>query len=177
MDGKHVISSAELREKAKLALRVSGPELLGKLTKMWLPVGKSVVIIGGGIQGCETAEFLLKRDRKVTIAESGDRIGMNIPLLQWELLHPWLLKKGAKVFTGVKYQEVNSKGLVVSGKDGHSQTLEADTILVTIPLKPNVALFEALKDRAPEVHQIGDCSQPGLIIDAMAAGFTLGRTV
>jgi 2,4-dienoyl-CoA reductase (NADPH2) len=177
MDGKNVISSAELREKAKLALRVSGPELLGKLTKMWLPVGKSVVIIGGGIQGCETAEFLLKRDRKVTIAESGDRIGMNIPLLQWELLHPWLLKKGAKVFTGVKYQEVNSKGLVVSGKDGHSQTLEADTILVTIPLKPNVALFDALKDKAPEVHQIGDCSQPGLIIDAMAAGFTLGRTV
>ena len=177
MDGKNVISSSELREKAKLALRVTGTKAVEQLTKMWLPVGKNVVIIGGGIQGCETAEFLLKRGRAVTIAEESDRVGQDIPLLQWELLHPWLLKRGARIFTGVKYKEVTRKGLVVVDKDGSEQTLEGDSILVTIPLKPNAELFETLQGKAAEVYQVGDCKQPGLIIDAVGSGFELGRVV
>ena len=40
-----------------------------------MPVGKKVVIIGGGIQGCELAEFLVKRNRKVTIVDSADALG------------------------------------------------------------------------------------------------------
>jgi 2,4-dienoyl-CoA reductase (NADPH2) len=177
MDGKNVISSSDLRDKARLALRVSGPELLGKLTKMWLPVGKDVVIVGGGIQGCETAEFLIKRDRNVTIAETSDTLGAGIPLLQWELLHPWLLKRGTKVVTGVTYREVTKKGLVVADKEGNTQTLEGDSVLVTIPLRPNTKLHEALAGKVPELYMIGDCQEPGLIMDAMAAGFELGRTV
>ena len=177
IDKKNVVTSSELRKQARLALRVSGPELLGKLTKMWLPVGKNVVIVGGGIQGCETAEFLLKRGRSVTIAESGDKVGTGIPLLQWELLHPWLLKKGAKIYTGVTYKEVTDKGLVVTDKEGKTRTLEGDTILITLPLKKNSELYDSLKGKVPELYQIGDCNEPGLIIDAMATGFELGRTV
>ncbi len=176
-EGGNVMSSAELREKARLALRVLGPRSLGRATKMWLPVGKRVVIVGGGIQGCETAEFLVKRGRKVTIAEAGDQVGMEIPMLQRILLLPWLEKKGAKILTEVTYEEVTDKGLVVVDKEGRTSTLEADTVLVTIPLKPNPGLYEALADKAPEVYQIGDCQEPGLIIDAVAAGFTLGRSV
>lgn len=177
IDGKNVLSSAELREKAKLALKLLGPKSLGRATKMWLPVGKRVVIIGGGIQGCETAEFLVKRGRKVTIAETGDQVGMEIPLLQRILLLPWLAKKGATILTEVTYKEVTHKGLVVLDKEGRPRTLEADTVLVTIPLKPNPGLCEALEGKAPEVHAIGDCKEPGLIIDAIAGGFTVGRTV
>jgi len=177
IDGGNVMSSAELRDKARLALRLLGPKSLGKVTKTWLPVGKRVVIVGGGIQGCETAEFLVKRGRTVTIAETGDQVGMEIPMLQRILLLPWLEKKGAKILTGVTYQEVTDKGLVVVDKEGRASTLEADTVLVTIPLRPNTAPYEALADKAPEVYQIGDCHEPGLIIDAIAAGFTLGRSV
>ena len=177
IDGKNVVTSTELRKQASLALRVSGPEMLGKLTKMWLPVGKSVVIVGGGIQGCETAEFLLKRDRQVTIAETGDKLGEGVPLLQWELLHAWLEKKGAKLYTGVKYREVTDKGFVVEDKDGNKRLLEGDTVLVTLPLAPESGLYDALQGKAPEVYRIGDCSQPGLIIDAVAAGFELGRSI
>ena len=40
-----------------------------------MPIGKKVVIIGGGIQGCELAEFLVKRNRKVTIVDSAETLG------------------------------------------------------------------------------------------------------
>jgi NADPH-dependent 2,4-dienoyl-CoA reductase/sulfur reductase-like enzyme len=177
IDRGNVISSVELREKAKLALKMLGPKSLGRVTKMWLPVGKRVVIIGGGIQGCETAEFLVKRGRKVTIVEAGDKVGMEIPLLQRILLLPWLEKKGATILTETACKEVTEKGLVVVDKEGRERTLEADTVLVTVALEPNPGLHEALKDRAAEVYAVGDCSKPGLIIDAIAGGFTVGRAV
>ena len=173
----NVMSSAELREKARVALKVLGPRSLGKVTKTWLPVGKRVVVVGGGIQGCETAEFLVKRGRKVTIVEAGDEVGMEMPLLQRILLLPWLEKKGATILTEVTYKEVADEGLVIVDREGRTATLEADTVLITLPLKPNPAVYEVLKDKAPEVHVIGDCGEPGLIIDAIAGGFTAGRNV
>jgi 2,4-dienoyl-CoA reductase (NADPH2) len=177
IDRSNVISSAELREKAKLALKLLGPKSLGKVTKTWLPVGKKVVIVGGGIQGCETAEFLAKRGRKVTVVEASDQVGMEIPLLQRILLLPWLEQKGATILTDVTYKEVVDEGLVIIDKEGHTAILETDTVLVALPLKPNRDAYETLKDRAPEVHVIGDCGEPGLIIDAIAQGFTLGREI
>ena len=177
IDGKNVMSSAELREKAKLALRVLGPKSLARISKTWLPVGKRVVIVGGGIQGCETAEFLVKRGRKVTIVEATDRVGMEIPMLQRILLLPWLERKGTEILTEVRCETISDAGMTVTGKDRRSRTLEADTILVTLPLRPNHGLYEKLKSMAGNVHMIGDCRQPGLIIDAIADGFVTGRAV
>jgi 2,4-dienoyl-CoA reductase (NADPH2) len=177
IDGDNVMPAAELRDKAKVALRLLGPKSLGRVTKSWLPVGNKVVIIGGGIQGVETAEFLVKRGRKVTIVEATDQVGMEMVMLQRILLLPWLEKKGAKILTEVVYDRVTPDGLVVTTKDGAQRTLEADTILITIPLKPNQALADSLKGLAPEVHVLGDCKKPGLIIDAIADGYVTGRAV
>ena len=146
------------------------------MTKSWLPVGKRVVIIGGGIQGCETAEFLVKRGRQVTIVEATDQVGMEIVMLQRILLLPWLEKKGVEILAEVTYDRVTPEGLVVTTKDGAQRTLAADTILVTVPLKPNLALAESLKDAAPEVHVLGDCKQPGLIMNAIADGYVTGKS-
>jgi 2,4-dienoyl-CoA reductase-like NADH-dependent reductase (Old Yellow Enzyme family)/thioredoxin reductase len=177
IDGSNVISAAELRERARLALRVLGPKSLGRVTKTWLPVGKRVVIVGGGIQGCETAEFLVKRGRAVTIVEASDRVGMEIPMLQRILLLPWLERKGTEILTEVRYDSISDTGITVTGRDGHPRTLEADTIIVALPLRPNPRPAEVLKNMAPEIRVVGDCSQPGLIIDAIADGFAAGRAL
>ena len=60
-DHPKVIDSTVLQRRLKLALRVFGPKALGRLTKTYMPVGNEVVIIGGGVQGCQLAEFLVKR--------------------------------------------------------------------------------------------------------------------
>ena len=175
--GKNVVSSSDLQKQAKLALRLTGAKAAERLTKLWMPIGKNAAIIGGGIQGCETAEFLLKRGRMVTITEPTDEVGTGIPLLQWELLHPWLVRRGTTILTDVKYQEVTDEGLVITDRDGVVRTLKADSVMVTLPLRPNIGLYDALQDKVPELHVIGDSKEPGLIIDAIAAGFELGRTI
>ena len=56
----------------KLPLRIFGPELLHRLTKIFLPVGHHVVILGGRIEGLQGAAFLLKRGRTVTVLEESE---------------------------------------------------------------------------------------------------------
>jgi NADPH-dependent 2,4-dienoyl-CoA reductase/sulfur reductase-like enzyme len=98
-------------------------------------------------------------------------------MLQRILLLPWLEKKGTEILREVSYDRVTDRGLMVTGKDGVQRTIEADTIIVTLPLRPNPALPENLKGLAPEIRVVGDCRQPGLIIDAIADGFVTGKAV
>jgi hypothetical protein len=77
----------------------------------------------------------------------------------------------------VKYQEINDKGLVITDRDGATRTLEADTVLVTLPLRPNPSLFEALSGKVPELYSVGDCKAPGVIINAMGSAFEVARSV
>ena len=75
IDRKNVIKSTDLYGTLRFSIWLLGPRLLRELTRIWMPVGKRVVIIGGAIQGCQLAEYLTKRGRKVTIVETGDELG------------------------------------------------------------------------------------------------------
>ena len=111
--GKNVVSNAELHRMLKFFLRFLGPATLRRLTKIWMPLGKRVVIIGGGIQGCELAEFLVKRGRKVTIVESADALGEGmISHLKLQLFW-WFREKGVAMMTGVKPVAITAKGVTV----------------------------------------------------------------
>ena len=89
----------------------------------------------------------------------------------------WLARKGVTMMTGVKYEEITDKGIVIITKEGTKQTIEADTIALITGLAPNVELFKALEGKVPEIHRIGDCEQPGLIVNAIHAGSHIGRAI
>ena len=174
---RNVISNAELHRKLKLYLKLFRPGLLGWLTKLWMPVGKRVVIIGGGKHGCELAEFLVKRGRKVTITDTADALGEGMfHHLKCALL-AWFQKKDVTMITGVKYVEITDKGLTVINKEGNRQTLEADSIIPAMSLIPDNALLELFKGKAPEIHTIGDCREPLMIVDAIADGSRIARAI
>jgi 2,4-dienoyl-CoA reductase (NADPH2) len=170
IDGKNVMTGEQLHHRLKAYLRFTGARLMTKLVKLYLPVGKRVVIIGGTIQGCETAEMLVKRGRQVTLVETGPEIGAG---MLWRLVKPqlvhWLEEKGVPMLTEVKLEEVTAKGLVITTKDGEKKLLEADTIITALPLSPNPVCGE-FQGVAPEVHCIGDSNEPGLVVDAIAPG-------
>ncbi len=177
-DRRNVFTSQQLHLRAKFFLRLLGPKVMERVTRYWLPVGKRVVIIGGSIHGCEIAEFLVKRNRIVTIVESTDQLGTSIPEIPFRrALLQWFAQKGVTVLTQVKYKEITDRGLVVIKPDGSEQTNEADAILVATPPKPNIRLFQTLEGKVPEIYLIGDGKQPRLIKDAMSEGFQIGRAI
>jgi 2,4-dienoyl-CoA reductase (NADPH2) len=174
---KNVLNSSELHKRLRSYMRFLGPKALGRLTKFWMPIGKRVIVIGGTIMGCELAEFLIKRRRKVTIVHTDEELGGG--MVKDDLLRflPWLDKKGASSFTGVKYEEISDKGLTITVREGQKKTLEADTIVVALPLLPNTDVVKSLEKKVPEIFAIGDCHEPRLMVEAIADGARLGHKI
>jgi 2,4-dienoyl-CoA reductase (NADPH2) len=142
-----------------------------------MPLGTRIVIIGGAIHGCELAEFLVRRGRKVTIVEASNKVGSEMVAIVAERLVQWLKKKGVTVLTDVKYDEITDEGLTITNKEGKKETIGADNIVIALPLSANTKLHDAINGRYSEVYSIGDCREPHRIIHAVHDGSQVGRMI
>jgi 2,4-dienoyl-CoA reductase (NADPH2) len=178
IDRPNVVSGMALHKQLKMITRFVPSYTVRSLTKFYLPLGKNVVVIGGALQGCELAEFLVKRGRNVTIVEQADLLGEGMVDAMLFSLMIWFEKHGVQLVPGVKeYVEITDKGLIIVDRDGVTRTLQADTFVSALPLKSNDDLLAALREKVAEVYPIGDAGKPGLIRDAIAAGLRTARTV
>jgi len=177
VDRSNVTVSADLHKKLRSYMRFFGSKMLERLTRVWMPVGKKVIVIGGTIMGCELAEFLVKRGRKVTIVHVDKELGEGMTKDDFLRFVPWLEKKGAVAYTGVKYEEVNDKGLVITTKGKKKITLEADTIIIALPLLPNTDAAKRFEGKVAKTYVIGDCREPQLMPEAVADGARIGHQI
>ncbi len=177
--GRHVMTTPQLAKRGKLPLRWFGPERARSLTNLYLPLGKRVVVIGARIEGAETAEFLIKRGRKVTIIDTDDSFGDGMPARLLMRLEAWLGEHNTPIHLGVELQKIGDDGVQLRTRDGDELTIPADDIVLALPQGPNTALQRAFADLGPELHTIGPDSaeRPWLIVDAVAGGFRVGSEI
>jgi len=170
-DNKIVVSDELLRRISHLALKVASPALLSKMTELWMPIGKSVLIMGGDIKGLQLAEFLLKRGRKVTIVtdEPPETWGEGLPNLNNYKLNVWFQQQDIEIVRSVQYEEITKNGLIIKTQEGERKTINADSIVPVFPLRSDEDLFASLQGKASEVYSIGGCKNPkALIVDAIS---------
>ena len=177
INNKKVITAPALHRQVKPFLRIFGPRILGWLTNLWLPIGKNVIIIGSNFQGCEIAEFLIKRGRKVTIVDTDETFGEGMLDFRLGLFLEWLDRKGSTTMNGVKSLEITDEGLVLTTREGDKQTLKADSIVPLAPLAPNTELLNSLDGTSYEFYAIGDCQEPNMIVDAIAGGWRVSNEI
>jgi pyruvate/2-oxoglutarate dehydrogenase complex dihydrolipoamide dehydrogenase (E3) component len=147
-----------------------------EVLQMQPEVGQKVVVIGGGMVGCETAEFLASKGKKVTIIEMLDRIGIDIgPTTRWVILRR-LRDAGVAMETKLKAEEITDEGVIAS-RDGATIFLPADTVVLAVGMKPNKELAQALKEKVENLYVIGDCHEPRRIKEAIEEGFVTGLRV
>ena len=177
---RKVMTGEQLHHTLKFFLKFFTPEFLRWGSKYALPVmlGKQVVVIGGRLHGCQTAEFLVKRGRKVTIVDTCPQEQIGEGLLETFMkpwLLPWLENRGVKILSEVKYEQVNKNGLVITTKDGKKQTLKADKIVTAMPMLADNEFVDSFKGLAKEIYALGDTREPALIFDAVADGAKVAR--
>jgi 2,4-dienoyl-CoA reductase (NADPH2) len=164
INNKIVMTGAALHEQLKAATKFFNPATLGKLSKMFLPLGKRIVVMGGALHGVQTARFLVARGRKVVIVETSDEIGSGLydcgPKPQ---MLKWLLDQGTEFITGAVFREITNEGLIITNCTGGERLVAADNIVTALPMLDNLALYESVKPLAEEVYAIGDCNR--LVID------------
>jgi pyruvate/2-oxoglutarate dehydrogenase complex dihydrolipoamide dehydrogenase (E3) component len=137
-------------------------------------VGDTVVVIGGGLVGCETAEYLAEQKKKVTIVEMLDEVAGVMPLALRKMLLARLAYRKVIVLTGVKCQEFTDRGLLITNREGEETTIAADTVVIATGGRPNRALLEDVRSAVPAVYSVGDCVEPRGIAEAMADGHRIG---
>jgi len=140
--------------------------------------GENVIVIGGGSVGSETALYLAKNRKKVTIVEMLEKICMDMSPTIIPFLMPLIKEYGITVLTNHRLVEVTARGIIVIDGSNHKTTIEADTVVMAVGALADNALESELKGKGIEVYSIGDCSSagPGKIFDAVHdAYFTMQK--
>lgn len=138
--------------------------------------GNSVVIIGGGMVGCETAEHLVSKGKKVTIVEMLERVASDVGMSSRWVLVKRLRDSGVGMLTKSKLVGIED-GKAIVESDGKRQAIAADSIILAVGMRPDTSLYEALKGRCKDLHMVGDCVTCKMINEAIHSGWEVGRTV
>ena len=133
--GSNVLSADELHSRLKDYEGVEGAthKISNKILDAFL--GDKIVIIGGTTEGFTLAGFLVEHGRDVTIVDTGKILDINrqIPDQFLFMLMGYRSAKKPTIMKEVKYEEITSKGLTITTKDGKTQTIEADTVIHANP--------------------------------------------
>jgi len=149
---------------------------LHDIRKLLFPQTKRVAIIGGGFVGCELAVTLLGRGKKVSIIEGSKRIGADVGMFHRWVWMKQLREAGARLETEASMVEVTDRGVKIS-RAGSTDFVEADIVVLAGGLEPNTELAEVLSGRGPVFYPIGDCAQPGKLMEAIASGFLVAQQI
>jgi NADPH-dependent 2,4-dienoyl-CoA reductase/sulfur reductase-like enzyme len=137
------------------------------------PAGPSVVVLGGGSTGCETAEFLAEKGKHVTLLEMREAIGEDIGA--W---NRWLvidrLRTVVRLETKARVDRITGKGVHVAWAGRYGEFFEADSVVIAAGMTAADVLTEELGTRVARLRAIGDCVRPGRVREAIAEGFQAG---
>lgn len=138
--------------------------------------GERVVIIGGGMIGCETAEFLAQRGKKVTVLEMLKRLGGDIGITNRWVVIQRIKQAGVAQEVFTQAVEITPRG-VKALKEGKEVFYEADTVVLAAGMKAFSPLYSGLKEAKLETYQIGDCATPARIFDATSAALRIAYQI
>ncbi|HZK66646.1 MAG TPA: FAD-dependent oxidoreductase [Chloroflexota bacterium] len=134
------------------------------------PVGAKVLVVGGGMVGCETADFLASHGRKVTVIEMLPDVAQDVEGSVRSFLLERLQAGGVHIETGVTVQQFGEDGAVVN-KDGVEEKLAGfDTIILAMGVKAVNTLKSELEGKVPEVYTVGDAVKPRKAMEAVEEG-------
>jgi 2-enoate reductase len=121
-------------------------------------VGETVIVIGGGLTGCEVAYDLHLKGKKPIIVEmKNDLIAVKgVCLANSSFLREYFALHNVPVYLETKLAEVKDDGIVAIDKDGKSFEIKADNVLVSVGYNPAPLVAES-----KNVHLVGDCVSVG----------------
>jgi 2,4-dienoyl-CoA reductase-like NADH-dependent reductase (Old Yellow Enzyme family)/thioredoxin reductase len=145
---------------------------------------KSAVIIGGGLAGCETADFmadtsdnLAAESTDVTILEMLDDVATDGVAAPRHLLLERLRAKRVRILTNAEVKEILDDG-VVFVRNGQEESIRGvEHVVLAMGAMPLDNLSEAIKDKVAEVHVIGDAKEPRRVLEATASAAEIGRMI
>ena len=141
--------------------------------------GESVVVVGAGEIGCETALWLAKKGKKVRVVEMlSQPIVAPVARANRNMLLDMMAYHQIPILTNTALQEVLDDAILVSEKQGERRRIDCDTVVLAVGLRADAQLYQSLAGRYPRLlYAVGDCREPKNIMTAVWDGFEVGRTI
>jgi len=129
--------------------------------------GEEVVVIGGGKIGCETAEFLAEKKKKISIIEIREAVARDIEPITRMLLLDRLKEHRVNIYLNTSVSKIEGRTITIIGPKEIKKKIYAHTIVLSVGYTPNLSLYERLSNKYSKIFLIGDCKKPGEIADAI----------
>jgi NADPH-dependent 2,4-dienoyl-CoA reductase/sulfur reductase-like enzyme len=140
-------------------------------------LGKDVVIVGGGLVGMETADFLSDQGKTVTIIEMLEDVGLDAGFLVKKMLLERLNSSGVRIFVNTWVEAITRDSVIGSRSVGYhpgKRSFPADTVVLATGSKSNRDFLQKLDLKDVSHCLVGDCVEPRKIKDAIHEGFRAG---
>lgn len=144
-------------------------------------IGKRVVVVGGGMTGCELAYDLAAfEDKEVTLVEALDNVmsaGPVVPKSVKMMLLDLMDKYNVNIQTGTRIAAISDAGALVLGADKTERVIEADTVIMAIGLKPKHDMTSELLGSGIQVFKTGDGLQVGNIRSCVSGAYEIAKNI
>jgi 2,4-dienoyl-CoA reductase-like NADH-dependent reductase (Old Yellow Enzyme family)/thioredoxin reductase len=132
--------------------------------------GKRVLVVGAGGIGAETADFLSEKGKEVTLVEMLGEIASDLVVHLKHYLSKRLAEKGVTILTSTTVKELGKGYAMVQDPSGTRKIDGFDTIVLAVGSRPNDRIAKGLQGKVPELHVIGDASEPREALEAVYEG-------
>jgi 2,4-dienoyl-CoA reductase-like NADH-dependent reductase (Old Yellow Enzyme family)/thioredoxin reductase len=132
--------------------------------------GQKVVVIGGGMVGLETAEYLAYKGKIVQVVEMLPDVGVDMEPFSKIFILERFHEMGVKITTSCYVDLISSSGVEAIDANWRRHKFESDTVVIAVGSLSNDELRISLERNHGEIVSIGDCREPNRILEAIHEG-------
>ena len=136
--------------------------------------GDSVLVVGGGNVGLETAHFLAEKGRQVTVIEKLKQVGTDMGGTVRSLLLRTLKEYGVTIARSTELKKIITDGIIIYRNDQEEIWSGFDTVVLAVGARPSRELAAELEGKVEELYIIGDAAEPRRGVDAIREGAEAG---
>ncbi|WP_348623888.1 FAD-dependent oxidoreductase [Paenibacillus peoriae] len=134
-------------------------------------VSDSVVVLGGGLAGCEAAIHLAQEGKTVHLVEMRAELAPDANIRHRPIMLKEIEKNNIQVHLGFKGLSVTQEGVVCADQNGEEHLVPGTSVICALGQRPRRNVVDELIDCAPYVAQIGDCIKASTITTAIYQGY------
>lgn len=142
-------------------------------------IGQKVIVIGGGLVGCEIALDYAQEGKTVTVVEALPKIlsaGIPSPIPNGQMIPDLFDYHHVTVLENHKLFAVEN-GRAILDSNGQKKELEADSIVIAVGFRPAPSMAQELHGCGAVVYEIGDEQQVSTILHAVWDGYEVGNNI
>ncbi|WP_286082524.1 oxidoreductase [Parablautia intestinalis] len=142
-------------------------------------VGQKVMVIGGGLVGCEMALEYAQDGKEVTVVEALPKIlsaGIPSPIPNGQMIPDLFEHHHVAVLEGHRLSAVE-EGRIILESGGQKKALDADSVVIAVGFRPVPSMAQELQGCGAAVYEIGDGQKVSTILHAVWDGYEVGNNI